>query len=326
MLIRLFKPNSTLSYIFLSALAVLLWINGSMTAEPIMSLGHMPLYELFILPLSAIPFLWGLLSLSLVVGEAFILNHIALQSELISKPSFLTALMYVIFMAAHNSMFTLHPALIANLFLLLSISALSNSYRKVSASSNSFDSGALFAIATLFYAPSIIMLPVWALGFFMLRAFNWREWVVFFIGIVVPYLFIFTYYFWVDDLNILFAEQLFSNITDHAPLQYFSAFYVIVALAIVLLVLAIKSFISHFQGASQKKIINTYIFASFGVFSLLSLAKAPTIYYSYYSLFIIPLSIFTAEYFLVEKNLKWVNFIFYLVFVSIVVNIVSSFI
>ena len=64
-----------------------------------------------------------------------------------------------------------------------------------------FDAALMLSLGSLFYFPTILLLPlVWvALNDF--RPFQWREWAMPFIGVALPYLYLATWYFWNDELG-----------------------------------------------------------------------------------------------------------------------------
>ena len=169
----------------------------------------MPLYEILAKPLNNFHYLATLIAFILIVCEAFLLNYIVNENEILTKPSFLPALFYIVFMSNDSTLLMLHPLLFANFFLLLAINKIISSYRKDNAFSNAFDAGILLSLSTLFYFPCIVFLPILGIGFILFRPFNWREWIISFIGILLPYSFVFTYYFWNNLLGDWLNIKLF---------------------------------------------------------------------------------------------------------------------
>jgi hypothetical protein len=322
MLVGIFKNNNSGSYILLAVLGILLWSNAFIAPPEIVVQHSMPLYEVLISPLLKYQYLCSALGLLLLLLEAFLLNQITNKNETLSKLSFIPALLYIILMSADNSMLTLHPSLVANMLLLLSFYSFTDSYRKDAAFSNVFDVGALFAIATLFYAPFVILFPVLAIGLFAFRPFNWREWTICMIGIIIPYLFTITIYFWNDNLHYLITDKIMYTPSGVTPV-YSSSFYSVVAIVIIILLLSLGNLVKNLSGASQKKIKSTQFLIWVAVFSLISLNKATTIDYHSFSLFIIPASVFCGEYLLCAKKKWWAEFLFALLFISLIINLIS---
>jgi hypothetical protein len=325
MLIGLFKNNNSGNYIILSALGLILWLNGFISPQFIEAKHPMPLYELLILPVLKYPYLSTSIGFLLMLLSGFLLNQITNKNETLSKPGFIVALLYIVLMSADNSMHTLHPALIANVLLIFSFYSFTESYRKDSAFSNVFDVGALFSIATLFYAPFILLFPVLAIGLFAFRPFNWREWTICLIGISVPYLFTWAVYFWNDQITYFISDKIMFDYPAKRIISYSSSFYSIVGILLFVLILSLGNLIKNLSGVSQKKIKSIQFLVWVAVFSAISVNKAEFIDYRSFSLFIIPATAFSGEYFLTAKKTWWSEFLFGLLFASLIINLISTY-
>jgi len=304
---------------FLPLLALVLWINGFVIKQDIEIQHCMPLYEMF-KPLFGFSLISTFIALLFIVAEAFLLNFIIDKNEVLSKPSFLPALLYIIFMSIDNSMLVLHPSVLANLFVLLAIYVLTDSYRKNSAFSNAFDAGALFSIATLFYAPVFIVLPLLGIGLFIFRPFNWREWIICAIGLLMPFLFVLAFYFWNERLDYFWSDKIVYSIVKPS-INYSSVFYVLVGIILIIIFLSLGNLFRNLTGVSQKKIKITQLLIWLSVFALLSLQRAPSVSCKYFSLFAIPVSVFCAEYLLSVKRKWWSELLFTILFVSLIINL-----
>lgn len=322
MLIRFFKNNNPSAFIFLPIFALVLWVNGFVIAQHNEIQHSMPFYEMIAHPLLAFPSISTLIALLFIIGEAFLINFIINENNILSKPSFLPALFYIVFMSIDNSMLTLYPVILANLFILLTIYVLIESYRKNNAFSNAFDAGALFSIATLFYSPVLLLFPILGIGLSILRPFNWREWVICLLGFLSPYLFVITFYFWNDQLHYFWDNKIFYIITK-SLVHYSSYLYSTMGVIFFLIILSVGKIVTNLAGASQKKIKSIFLFLWIAFFALLSIQRAPSISVKFFSLLAIPFSVFCAEYFLNIKKKWWGEFLFTLLFVSVIINLMS---
>jgi len=321
MLIQFFKNNNPSAFISLSLLALVLWVNGFVLHQNIEAEQQISLFAPFNFHFYP-PFVSVLLALLLVLGEAFLLNFLVNKYEILSKPSFLPALLYIILMSMDNSMFTLHAAIVANFLILLIIYVFMESYRKEAAFSNAFDVGALYSIASLFYSPIITLLPVLGIGLFILRPFNWREWIICFIGICIPYLFIIAYYFLNGELNYFFSKPFF-YLAPTSLTHYSSSLLTVFSIVFLILLLSLGKVANNIRGGSQKKSKGTLLFIWITLFSLLSLYMVPSLSCNYFSLLIIPVSFFCAEYLSGVRKKWWSEFLFAILFISIIVNLMS---
>jgi|ERR1017187_1935830 hypothetical protein len=321
MFIQFFKNNNPASFILLPLFALVLWVPSFFSEQHIIFQNSMPLYEVLAKPLAEVPLIATLLAFILIVGEAFLLNYIVNENEVLSNPSFLPALFYIMFMSNNKAMLMLHPLLFANFFILLAIYKLVCSYRKNIAFSEAFDAGLLFSIATLFYLPSIIFLPILGIGLFIFRPFNWREWVISFIGVLIPYSFILTYYFWFDILNGLSYNKFFySAFREQPKLNYHFSFYLMLGVGWFIVFLSIGKLFGGFAGTSQKTKKGILLFIWAFVFALLSMLIAPEISTKYFSFLAIPASVFCSNYFLRIKKQWWAEFLFLLLLTAILSN------
>ncbi|MGZ4035486.1 MAG: hypothetical protein ACXVP4_11520, partial [Bacteroidia bacterium] len=109
MFIRFFKSNNASALIFLPLFAIAIWAFGFISPAIVEVKHSMPLYELIVRPFSNIHWLETLIGLILVVGEAFLLNYIVNENEVLSKQSYLSALFYILFMSNNNDMLLLSP-------------------------------------------------------------------------------------------------------------------------------------------------------------------------------------------------------------------------
>jgi hypothetical protein len=322
MLIQFFKNNNPFAFIFLPLLTLVLWINGfvlpqnTQTKEliPLFDFfGKIPFYTSFILPFLALVF---------VLIEAFLLNFIANKYEILPKSSFLPALLYIILMSIDNSMLTLRAPVIANFLILLIVLVFLESYRKDSAFSNAFDVGALSSIATLFYPPTIVLLPILGIGLLVMRPFNWRDWIICLIGIFTPYLFVCAYYFLNGQLESLGIISFFYSNFSH-PINPSSALISIFGIVSLIILLSLGDVSNNLRGGSQKKSKSTLLFIWIALFSPFSLYMLSSISFSSFSLFIIPASIFCALYLSNVKKKWWGEFLFAILFISVIVNLMS---
>jgi hypothetical protein len=326
MLIRFLKSNNASALIFLPLIALAIWAFGFVHPSVVGIKHTMPLYELTAGLLVNTPWLATLIGFLLVTAEAFLLNYIINNNEVLNKQTYLPALFYIIFMSYNNSMLMFHPLLFANLFILFSINKLLSSYRKENAFSQSFDAGLLIAIATLFYFPYIIFLPILGAGLIIMRPFNWREWIISSFGIIVPYVLAITFYFWNDLLDYFLYDKLLYTFTQPNPsADFFSGLYFTLSVMGFILLFAIGKIVQGEGMGSQKTKKSITLFSWFFLFSIFSGIIAPELSTKYFSALAIPASVFCANYFANIKKQWWAEFLFILLICSIFSNLIVHF-
>lgn len=323
MIVRFLKSNNAPAFFILPLLAIVIWVWGFLSPHVLLVKHTMPLYELLARPVAGIPWLSTLIALFLVIAEAFLLNYIVNENEVLIRKTALPGLFYIVFISNNSSMLELHPLLFANLFLMFALSKILNSYRKDIAFSQVFDTGLLISIATLFYFPCIVFFPVIGIALLIFRPFQWREWMISFIGVLVPYIFVITWYFWNDVLDYLFYDKMFFPIVFKTTAgSYSQPFYFMITVGWIIILLAFGRLFNGLSGGSQKtkKALVLMIWLFF--FSCISLFLAPELSTKYCSLLAIPVSIICSNYFLRMKKELWGELLFLIFFVAVIINLV----
>ncbi|HSH65294.1 MAG TPA: DUF6427 family protein, partial [Bacteroidia bacterium] len=261
----------------------------------------------------------------LVIAEAFLLNYIINDNEVLTRPSFLPALLYIIFMSSNKAMFILHPLIFGNFFLMLAIHRILNSYRKDKAFSHFFDAGFLIALASLFYFPYIVFFPLLGVALVILRAFNWREWLISFFGVLVPFILVGTIYFVNDTLDYLIYDKMLFYFSRQLQLGALSgSFYFTNSVQLTILILAGARLFTGLNTGSQKTKKGIVLLIWFLLAGIASIAITQEVSVSCFTALAIPASVFYAHYFINLKR-KWLAEILFLLFLgSIVVNLISS--
>lgn len=325
MIIRFLKSNNPAALFVLPLIAIAIWSFSLALPAPEPFKHAMPFYEFIGLPLASIPWLGRLVGLLLVVGGAFLINYIVNENEILAKKSYLPALFYIVFMSNNSVMLNLHPLLFANIFILFAFNKILSSYRKDVAFSQVFDAGLLISVATLFYFPCIVFFPVIAVALVMFRTFNWREWMISFIGAFVPYALVITGYFWKGTLDYLFYDKMFFPIVLEKPaVELSQSFYFLLSVGWIIVIFSFGKLFSGISTGSQKAKKAMILMLWMFVFSILSVFLAPEISTKYFSLLVIPTSVICSNYFLRQKKELWGEIIFIIFFVAIFVNLIGN--
>lgn len=141
----------------------------------------------------------------IVYTQAIILNRIINNYNLLGKPTFLPALMFVTITAIVEPFIVLSPPLLVNFLLLWMLDKMLSLYRRDFAISVMFDLGMMVALGTIIYFPFIMMMPMLAFVLLMYRPFYWREWLAAIVGFITIALMVCTLFFLNDKLNFFFA-------------------------------------------------------------------------------------------------------------------------
>ncbi|MEO6884293.1 MAG: DUF6427 family protein [Bacteroidia bacterium] len=321
MFIRFFKSSQPASFIFLPLLALLLWVPAFLKPLPPSALQPVFLYAALAQALQNSAFLSVLIAFLLVIGEAFLLNYIVNKHEIAEKKSQLPAMFYILFMSNSKPMLSLHPILIAHLFILLMLNKLMNSYRKDSAFSDVFDASLLLAVASFFYLPTLVFIPILWISFIIFRPFIWREWVISIFGLLTPFLFLAFFYFWKNDLSVMRTEFVFRPFPSGKPDLKLSFYFYLLAfmfLFVSFLSLSRLAFTISMNKLKTKKAQTLLIWVV--VFGLFTLFFAPAVSSVYFAFMSIPAAVFVGNYFLNLKKTAWAEILFLLILASVALN------
>jgi hypothetical protein len=325
MIIRFLKSNNATAFFIIPILAVVIWVFAFFNPHILEVKHSMPLYDLVVSPVANIPWLSTFIALLLLVAEGFLLNYIVNENEVLVKKTALPGMFYVVFMSMSSDMLQLHPLIFSNLFLMFALNKILNSYRKDIAFSQVFDAGLLISIATLFYFPFAVFFPVIGVALVIFRPFIWREWVISFIGVLVPYIFVVTFYFWRNALDYLLYDKMFFPMIfkkETPPLS--QTFYILVSLLGVMILLSFGKLFNGLSGGAQKTkkalVLMIWLFS----FSGLSLLLAPSLSLKYFGIVMIPISIICSNYFIRARKELWAELLFIIFMIALFTELIAT--
>ena len=324
MLIGFIKHNRSVSIVLLPVALIILWLYGFF--HPVVPLTEhaAPLYKLIVAGISNYPFLLTLLSFILILSEAFLINYIIEKNEVIDTITYLPALAYIVLMSLQPEMFSLHPIVIANLFLLLALHMMMQTYREEAAYAEALDTGFFISLASLFYFPSIIFILIIWIGLIIIRPFVWREWVISFIGMMLPWIFLVFYYFWNDKLDVLEYDAVYYTVI--VPKKSFDALHFSQAEYFqtgILLLAAFFSFgrlMTDLSKGTVRTRNNLFLMVYFFILGFGAIFLAPSYSIAYLSFLSIPFSVFLSSFLLFAKKQWLAEILFLLLILSIFIN------
>ena len=198
-MLRLFEKSTIIQVILILAVTVLLWAKAFATPQPMVPTGHYsPLYD-FLCQLALSPTLSTILALLLVIGGGVYLNLILANANLVPQNSLLPTLFFVIAMSANTP--ALSPALLAALVIVVIVERLLLHSTLLTVPSNKiFATAALIGIASMLYLPALSLIVAYLLIAINYRLYGWRDWMMLLLGLLAPYLFLWSVQLFTDDL------------------------------------------------------------------------------------------------------------------------------
>lgn len=233
MIIRTFQKSYLTQYIFLALLHLLLWGGAFISPQlPANSTNAFlgPAYTLLVFLLGSNPYIYVGIGFVLVLFSSAIFNHSLEKNNLTGSNSLIAGMVFIVLMSLFPSLQTLHQALIPGLLMIIVLDYVFDIFSMEEAYTKVFNSGFFIAISSFFYFPSIaFLLFVW-FSFILYRLYNWREWVILLFGFLTPYIILWTYFFWTDDLAMVFQaygeyftpKAIFTHPAGNTILNYVS--------------------------------------------------------------------------------------------------------
>lgn len=235
----------------------------------------------------------------LVFIQALLLNYLVNRDNLLSKPSFLPALMYVTVSGLFTPFLMLSPPLICNFLVIWMLFKLLDFYKGENAMSNAYDVGMIVALGTLIYLPFIYMFLLIWIGLVIFRPFNWREWVAGIIGYATIFFFLAVIYYMKDEMSRFYTIWLplgtkFRNSIHIDYYNYLILIPVIMILGLCFVTLRQNFFKSYVQVRKSFQLLfwffligglSFYVKEQFNLNHFLLCAVPAAVFFAYYFLY-----------------------------------------
>lgn len=242
---------------------------------------------------------------------------LAHQKSLFKDRNYVPGLVLILFYSLSFDFYTLSPALMGNLFVMLAFGKFLNQIERFGATDEVFEIGVYLGIGFLFYPPLFIFFLWILVSLNLFTGAKLRQQFLVLFGLVFPVAIVSIWYF-IDghfkDFNQYFIFQVFEKkqfvINDFKGLLL--SYFIPLVLAILgfFAVLGTSKY-SNFQTRAQQIVLLWF------VAGILSISLMPYLAPMQFIIFIVPLAYFTNLYFANFKK-NWVaEIVFLLVFVGI---------
>lgn len=321
MLLRLYRGIGPGTIVVIVITAVLVWLQAFLN-PPEPSFFHdqnpAPLYEL-ILGLFKNNALSGVLfSFVLVLIIGIYLVNFNTRLFFINERTFLPASLFVIFSGYIASNQVLNPVLPATFLLLVATDRIIGSYRKSGVAFNYFDASLLIGIASLIYINTIWFWLLVIIGMALLRSINLRELFISILGLILPFIILYSFYYLTGRDITSLNEQLISAIVYESPGFYWSP--VFIALSALNSIIVFISLLHLWSMFNTKKVRSRKIFAlliwllflTIGVYILV-----PSVSIEMMTICLVPLVYILTHYLVVLRNKKIANILFAILLLSV---------
>lgn len=270
---------------------------------------NMPLYDL------AARYLWrnaqmaSFISLFLAFMIMFGLNRFNTKYVLLKRPSILPGIMYLILVSGFTSVQMLQPVWFFALLFIIALEILFNSIHRKEHAAEIFNASFLLSIGSLFYAKGLFFLPFLWLSMVLLNTIRFRYILASLLGAALPYLFTFSFYFFINK-----TDELLTTLHENflSPVAFLNNQLIPELYLALLITLTLLSILVVFRLLSTLKIVTRKYYKVFVwlVFYAGILAITP-----FYTLEIIPVigiggALLIANFFDNLRSNFWKEFIF----------------
>lgn len=319
-MINIFKRHSPFNIFWLAVLLFVLRGSYLFHAPTQVTLNFSGPISRLLLPVSYLytfsPFYNIVIAAVIVFIQALLLNFLVNHYNLLGKPTFLPALMYVTLSGLFSPFLVLSPPLICNFLVIWLLFKLFSFYKTNDAKSPAYDLGMIIAIGSLIYLPyNYFFLAIWT-ALILFRPFNWREWVSGIIGYITIFFFLAVYYYLNDILPDLYNtwNPLATKFPDRIRINYYN-YLVLIPVIMILVLCFFKLQQNFYKSYIQIRKSFQLLFIVFLIGALSFYIKAAEFHLNHFLLCAVPATIFCSYYFLYAKR-KWIYESLFLVLVA----------
>lgn len=191
----------------------------------------------------------------LVYIQALFINRLIIKNRLGQEITMLPGMLYVLLMSCLPDQLQWNLALIANTLLIVGLSRIYQGYRQPQAAVLTFDTGLYFGVASIVYAPYLVLCLLGYISLVILRSIKWKDRIQYFTGLIIPYgLWWIWSYYWTGGWPTSYVYGLFSAKLPHLNTTMAIATLAVASTLSIITVLVYGRNISKKAIQVQKKI------------------------------------------------------------------------
>ena len=261
----------------------------------------------------------GCFILSFVVGV--MLNQILKEYDLVNANNTSGLFLYVVFVSAIPLFTSINIFIIVNIFLVMFIQGMMQLSKVENPVVTIFNTSFYLGVASLFFPPLLFLFIIIWMAILMNRQMDLRNFLIVLTGLLLPFLLLFTWYFWNDTLWE-HGHILFLRLTSIQTLNLFASLTIFdLAIFFVLLLILSFSILKTFFGIGETSItarrnmmLSLYLLIGLAILVILYSSVPVT-----FLMLVAPSVIVVAHAFYAVKN-KWLNLLFVLLLSLIIIH------
>ncbi|QZT36241.1 DUF6427 family protein [Halosquirtibacter xylanolyticus] len=233
--------------------------------------------------------------------------------------TYLPSFLYIIFTSSVREYDTLLPSQFAATLFILGMYYIFKTYQSSRAIGDILIASIILSLASLFYLPSILFLPIiWISVLILRQKFNWRHLVIPIIGVIIPWYICGSIYYLNDHFYSLINILQLNTFSKNLFLSHDAVIYqqgIVVAFFVVWGILSVVKRYGLKKEASRKylNIMIWTVLCSIAIYFLFA-----TCSYELITITGIPLAYLTAHIFQFSKSNLWFNLLFVLFLLTII--------
>jgi len=202
MLIKFFKSSFLIQYFVLVLFTAALWLPGFLSnpglpvetdlITPFYNIGHY-LLNLFDAASPA-------LAVAIVLTSALTLNNILVFHELTPKNNILPAFIFVLLMSSNPNALCSYPVIIAMPFFTWFLHTMFKMNDEPENYMEVFNASMLVSVISMIRPVTIILFVYVIMSLLVYGIFNGRNLIIAFIAVILPYVYLFLFFFWTDQV------------------------------------------------------------------------------------------------------------------------------
>ncbi len=320
MILKRVHSFDLLAYAMVPIFLVVFWLKSLAEVYIPESFGDitpMPLWGMMLNVIKGNIFTASLVVMILALLSAMGVNRFANRYKLLSRPSVLPGVIYILLISGFIDVQYIHPVWFFVPLFMLSIEKLFNAHGKHKPMAWVFDATFWFSVGTLFFAKGMILFIFILIVMFIMRVFTVKTILASLFGLLLPYIFTFTYYLMFDKTDVFF-QTLYVNFTT--PVAFYSHSVFSKTYLYTMVVLVVLSLINIARQMPTFKILTRKHYRVFNWLVIMSLLAAMTPFFSMEMIPVISIgSALVIAYFLDIIRRNYVKEIFFSVIILITI-------
>jgi len=323
MIVKILRNYNPLNLLFIIITGIVLWTYPMFLGVDFTSNinTQMPIYKSIIKVISYNNIILPIfVSLLLILGQLLLIQRIDFKYQFSGSRNFLAGFIFILLSSLIMVVNYLHPIIYANIFLLLAIERIFDSYNNEKTLTNFFDASLLISISSLIYLNYLFFIILILISALILKPSPVKEWILIIIGFISTFLVYFSFYFILNgEINSL-LNIIVENFAIFAKFILPHNILIITSLSIIFLLLII-SLVFFFRNST---LLNANVIIFFRILNLLIIfiiliyLIMPTTNYEIVLSLSIPLSFLVANFFTNSKRKKIIEILFFIFIVSII--------